>query len=102
MWNVQRIKAETAEEIEQIQTPTGIRKRLWEVGYRNDPIVSRIFDLARHEGLSGEDTYTLLAYYALADRERLEQLLVDFYNSKPPELITIPKGEGISGGGERK
>lgn len=87
MWHDRKLKAETAEELEQIRTPNGIRQRLLEAS-RYDPLVRRVFDLAVREGLSGEDIYTLLAYHAIVQKQELEQLILDDLNTRVmPALI---------------
>lgn len=90
-WNPRGIKAETAEELEQVKTPNGIRKRIFEASF-NDPIVRRCFDLAMREGWAGEDMYALLAYHAIAEKQRLEQMLLDQLNACPNPPIFVNKG----------
>jgi hypothetical protein len=72
MWSDKPIEARTAEEIEQIRTPNGIRQRIYEATF-HDPLVRNVFTLAYREGLSGEDLYVLLAYHALVAKQKLEQ-----------------------------
>jgi hypothetical protein len=91
MWSDKPIEARTAEEIEQIQTPNGIRQRIHEARL-HDPLVRRVFDLASRQGLSGEDLYAILAYHALVAKQRLEQHVVEDYMTRPSPPIII-KGE---------
>jgi hypothetical protein len=91
MWSGKPIEPQTAEEIEQIKTPNGIRQRINEAR-RYDPLVRQVFDLAYQQGLSGEDLYTLLAYHALVTKQKLELHIVENYMVRPSPPITI-KGE---------
>lgn len=48
------------------------RRELHELKY-HDPVVRQAFDLADHQGLSGEDRYVLLAYHAVLRMRQLER-----------------------------
>lgn len=50
-------------------TPNEMRKAL-EVAAYHSPWVRRAFEAARHEGWSGEDKYTLLAFHMTLENER--------------------------------
>ena len=78
MRNNKPLKSQTAE----IQTANGIRRRLLEAS-RNNSLIRAVFDMAQREGLSGEDTYALLAYHALVAKEEMEQQAIDALNSRP-------------------
>ena len=67
----------TAEEIKDAETPEGMRRRLQQYA-REDPLVRRVLEMARYQGLSGEDTYTILAFHALIDRERFMDQILDW------------------------
>ena len=90
-WEQKRIKAQTAEEIEQIQTPAGIRKRLFEAQYY-DPIVHSVLRLAQMQDLSGEDTFALLAYHALVAKEEGQLREIERLNmTLTPSIIVRPE-----------
>lgn len=83
-----RLKAETAEELEQAKTPNGLRQRIYEATF-HDPLVRRVFTEAYRQGLSGEDLYTFLAYHALVAKQELEARQLDYYNCQinPPIIV---------------
>jgi hypothetical protein len=55
------------------------------------PFLARpILDLSRREGLTGEDKYTVLAYMALREVDRLSKLVVDFHATKLPDFVVKP------------
>lgn len=62
----------TEEEKKEIENPNGMRKRIDELS-RYDPLVRNVLSYARHQGLSGEDKYLLLAFHALDRAQRLEK-----------------------------
>jgi len=69
-----------------INTPEDMRKELFRLRL-HDPLVRRVFDVANMDGLSAEDKYTMLAYYAMADRNRFQQLLVDDAMTRPRQFF---------------
>lgn len=79
MWpGYMKLKPETAPEVTECADPRGMRKRLQEYAYRgSEPIVKAIFDAARYQGLSGEDTMTWLAFEALKGLEQYKGMLLD-------------------------
>jgi hypothetical protein len=85
-----KIKAETAEELEQVQTIAGMRSRI--VGAQLfDPLVKQVFRIAKITNLGGEDTYTLMAYHSLVAKESLQQQLVEHIQRMPsPPFCLIP------------
>jgi hypothetical protein len=86
-----RVKAITAEEIEQIGSIAGIRKRILEAR-RFDPIVNQVFKAAEMAGLSGEETFVMLAYHALVSHEDVAAAYRDHLNScaRPSAVIWTP------------
>lgn len=82
MW---RLKPETAEEIEQTQTITGMRKRIRE-GSLFDPIVNQSLRSAEMQGLNGEETFVLLAYHALIAKEEIQLAYTEHFNICPVKL----------------
>lgn len=70
-----RIKPETAEEVQECATPEGIRRRFNRAAYRSGhPLVRAVFQMADARGLSGEDKYTILAFEVLKQLEHLEEI----------------------------
>lgn len=73
-----KLKPETAAEIEDCKTQQGMRRRLNEYSYRgNEYMVKAIFDSARIQGLSGEDTMTWLAFEALKGMELYKGIVLE-------------------------
>lgn len=90
-WDEHQVEARTAEEIEQAKTPSGMRQRIFYAAY-SDPLIGRVLDLARRNGLSGEDTYVLLAYHALCVKQRYEaDRLEDLQTQVNPPLLINKK-----------
>jgi hypothetical protein len=92
-WDQPRIKAETAEEIEEIQTGHGLRKRIFEAS-RHDPLVRRVMDLAMLEGLNTEEMFTRLAYYALVAKDDAEARLLECLQTSVP-IVRLPTAAAI-------
>jgi hypothetical protein len=69
--------------------PTDVRemRKAIDSAARYSAIVRRAQDTAYYMGLSGEDTHTMLAYYALRELETYFQLNMKFLNTSTPELI---------------
>lgn len=63
--------------LEDAHTPDEMRRALLEFS-RNDPLVHKVLNAGRHQGLSGEDTYVLLAYNALKERNQYKRLCLEF------------------------
>jgi hypothetical protein len=87
-----KLKPTTAADTMAAQTVQGQRKRLLEFSH-HDPLTRRVFDVARHEGLSGEDAMTMLAYHALIQVEEMRALLFDKMMCEPAPRIdsVLPK-----------
>ena len=60
-----------------------------------DPFIRSFMDAARYQGLSGEDTYLCLAYYALRDRAKFGRMMFDFEMAKvrPPIINDAPAAQ---------
>ena len=86
--NGMRLKPETAAEVNEVMEPRGIRKRLNR--YRRDSaLVNAVFNSAYAQGLSGEDTMTVLAYEALLRLEQYDEAMLEdaMLNIKPQIII---------------
>ena len=66
------MKTQPFELMEQVQTTEEMRAEIWKLS-RQDPLVHRVMEVAGLQGRSGEDCYTMLAYYALQEMLRLQQ-----------------------------
>lgn len=71
-----------------LATPQEMRAELERVGHR-DVLVRRVDDMARYTGLSGEDKYVVLAYYALIERAHYLKLAIKRCNTTlyPPVVV---------------
>jgi hypothetical protein len=70
-----------------------MRKRIRE-GARDSSLIQRCVYTAESLGLSGEDRYVLLAYYALIELERQHELVTRFIACTPsaaPIIVQNPK-----------
>lgn len=88
-----KLKPETAQEITECAELRGMRKRLHEYAYRGgEPLVKAIFDSARYQGLSGEDTMTWMAFEALQQLERYKGMVVDaaMREVHPYNIVDLP------------
>lgn len=74
---------------EGLLTPAGMRKRLIEAWRRgSSPIINDVISFAWQEGLSGEDTYTVLAYAALVAIEQGQvEAMERWFHSNPSVRI---------------
>lgn len=100
MWNPDwKLEVRTAEELEEIQTATGVRKRL-ALASRNMPLITQVLRMAEYQGLSGEDTYVYLAYHALVSLEKSQQAYIDYVNRTPSAPMIIGAGGALNSGTE--
>jgi hypothetical protein len=51
--------------------------------------VKAALDVSRHRDLSGEDTWTVVAYYLLQHAQRMEQLAMDQALLRPPNPVLL-------------
>lgn len=86
-----KLKPETAADTMAAQTPQGMRKRLREYSSHN-PIAHRVREVAYHEGWSGEDEMTVLAYHALVQLEAMIEERLRAANLYP--AAAFPSGGG--------
>ena len=68
------VAPETAEEVQEASTVQGMRRAI-QNARRDSAVIAAALDTAYHQGLNGEDTYTLLAYHALVALESYAQRL---------------------------
>ena len=80
----------SAAETERAATLEGMRAEIWKA-YRDSPLISACLEASRYRGLSGEDTYTLLAYHALRSLEDHYQWSMEIFNKMPVPPIMVPQ-----------
>jgi len=79
--------------IEQVQdatTPREMRAEIFRL-LRHDPLIRSVMDTADYNGMAAEDRYTLLAYYALKERNRLREMVLEQAMLRPPPPFLVPK-----------
>lgn len=97
-WERPHIKAETAEEIEQVQTLAGLRKRIFEYS-RHDPLIRRVMDLAMMHGLNTEEMFARLAYAALCAKDETEARFLEHMQTCTGGVTVVRRSDatGVSG-----
>lgn len=65
-------------------SPADMRAEIFRLR-RELPVVRAVMDTADFNGLSAEDRYTMLAYYALRDYARVHNMLMDHVLSMPTQ-----------------
>lgn len=78
---------------EGLTTADEIRAELARVAY-HDHSVRMVEDIARHRGLSGEDKYVLMAYYALIERAKFKKLALDWAAVQPFGVMAVKEPVG--------
>jgi hypothetical protein len=91
-WDRPHIKAETAEEIEQIQTIAGLRRRIFEMR-QHDPLVRRVLDISMVEGLNTEETFARLSYFALVAKDEADDRLLEYMQTSGPTPFVVSARE---------
>ena len=77
-------------ERKEVETPDGMRRAIFKAS-RDSALIRHVEDMARIRGLSGEDKYVYLAYYALVQLERMNEMNLKFLNSHPyPGVLLSP------------
>ena len=80
------------EQMKEVSTPEEMRGEIFRLR-RHDPMVRQVMDMADYRGLSAEDRYTALAYYALRTLLAAHQRALDDAMTRPiPPLIVTPNG----------
>lgn len=84
------------EQVRDVGTPSEMRAEIFRLR-RENPLVRSVMDMADYNGLSAEDRYTVIAYHALKDSARLQQLLLQQLNITPHQFLVPrnlePKGD---------
>lgn len=87
-------RPETAEEVQQQSTLRGMRHAIWNA-QRDSPLIAQALRTAECAGLSGEDTFTLLAYYALLSLEDHAQRASRMLSLMPVPPVIVPGNEHV-------
>lgn len=87
-WGQRKLKPETAEEVKEVETVEGMRKRIMDYA-RDDSMTNYVLQHAHHRGLSGDDTMTILAYQALLERESFREMVLEFHDVSITKSIYI-------------
>ena len=64
------------EQVKDASTPEEMRSEIFRLSYY-DSLVRSVRDAANYSGMSAEDHYTLLAYNALKERNKLQSLMLN-------------------------
>ena len=62
-----------------------------------DSMVRHVMDMANYRGMSAEDRFTVLAYYALRERALLQNTIIDAAMVRPATPIVFPPNEATGG-----
>ena len=77
------------EQVKDASTPKEMRSEIFRLSYY-DPLVRSVRDAANYSGMSAEDHYTVLAYNALRERNKLQSLMLNDANISVRPMM-IPK-----------
>lgn len=87
-WDRIPLKPESADDKQLAETLNGMRVLMIRYA-REHSIPNHVFNVARFQGLSGEDTYTMLAYHALLQLEHYEQIVLRSLEMSPLPPIFV-------------
>lgn len=62
-----------------------------------DPMVRQVTDMANFRGLSAEDRYTALAYYALRERALYQKVIFDNAMTRPMSPLVLTANAEVRG-----
>ncbi len=77
------------EQVKKVETPEEMRAELFRLSHY-DALVRRVMDTADYNGLNAEDRYTLLAYYAIAERNLCQKMILDVKMVNPAPSFVFP------------
>lgn len=77
------------EQVKEATTPTEMRAELYRLRHF-DPLVRAVFDAADYGGSSAEDRYTMLAYYAMRDRNKVMETALEFADCTVRPVVLLP------------
>lgn len=80
------------EQVKKAETPEEMRAEIFRLS-RYHHMVRNVLDRANYQGLSAEDKYTIIAYYALADLAKFQSIHLDSLrlDAIPPMILTTKK-----------
>lgn len=86
------------EEQLKIQSDVSAMRKAITFGQRDSSLINRCMQVAAHNGLSGEETYVLLAYHALVQLEGMweRQLKLASLDIHSPLFVKQPSSAGDS------
>lgn len=76
------------EPLSKAESPAEMRAAI-EAGQQYDPIIRNVLTMARYQGMSAEDTYTVLAYHALQTMVQYQQQCIELASLAPPRPLVI-------------
>lgn len=74
------------EEPREAVTPAEMRAEIFRLRY-NNATIHNVMTAADHQGLSAEDRYTMLAYYALKQGIHYQNTALQFINLTPSSFL---------------
>lgn len=76
------------EQLKDATSPEEMRAELFRLRHY-DPLVRRVFDMADYNGMSAEDKYIALAYYAMKDRNNFLRQIVSMDMIRPKQYVVM-------------
>lgn len=73
------------------ETPADMRTAI-EVGGFDNPIIHQVLKVARRDAMTAEDTYSMLAYYALQSLTQMRRDYLELLNLMPKPQIIMADG----------
>ena len=80
------------EKLSENPTPTECRVAL-EHESRDNPLIRNVLNMASYAGMSGEDTYAVMAYYLCQAADHYRDSLLEQLNCRVAPHIVISPGE---------
>lgn len=82
------MKTEFSPPLQKAGTPQEMRAAI-ERAYMTNPIVRQVLELGRRQGLSAEDTYSMLAYHALGQLAEANRIMHELASMAPPLPVLV-------------
>ena len=76
------------EQVREATTPDEMRAEIFRLR-REAPLVRNVMDMADFNGLSSEDRYTALAYYALKESAKARSMVLDQLRMTTPNHFLV-------------
>lgn len=86
------------EQVREATTPNEMRAEIDRLS-RHDAMVHKVMRMSNYNGLSGEDRYATLAYYALSERAQLKKLVLHYASMvlRPADIASLAPQEQKEG-----